>query len=700
LFDRHEEKTTMSQKRLTRREFIRLTTLTGVGAVLAACAPATTTPTQAPAATAAPTKAAATSAPATSAPAATTAPTKVAATAVPTAKFNEAPALADVVKAGKLPSVDKRLPDSPMVVKADAVGTYGGTWRMAMPGPNMDGGTPQKAFDYENLVRWDANWANILPNLAEKYEVSADATEFTFHLRKGVKWSDGEPFTVDDILLWREVCADTEITPVITPTYTRGGKLPTVTKVDDTTVKFKYDTAYGLFIQVLATTDAGAITHMSSKFAKQYLPKYSDRTKLEADAKAAGYATLRDYFNNRVGQPVYAGGSMYSVAGRPTLAPWVIEKNWVTNGTQVTFARNPYYWKVDQAGNQYPYFDSVSANVIPDLSAMALKAANGEIDYQSRHFATLDNKAMLYDNQKKGGYHFQTLIEGGATKVSINLNLTHKNEAMRKVMQNKDFRIGLSYALNRQDIIDTIFVGQGQPWQAAPRETSAFYVKQLATQYIEYDVKKANEYLDKVLPKKDASGMRTFDDGKPFTFVLEAADSPVKEFPDVANMIAKHWKAVGINVQAKAESRDIFYTRKEANDHDAALGGSEGGINAITDPRSYLPWSTESDFAEGWAYWYNKSKPDLQMEPPAEVKELMNLYDKLAATGSVDDQITIMKQLLQKSADIFMVLGVCTPADSYAVVSDKMQNVPKTLINTFNCPNPAVGNTFTWYYKS
>ncbi|MCX6902822.1 MAG: ABC transporter substrate-binding protein [Verrucomicrobia bacterium] len=121
------------------------------------------------------------------APTETTAPTQP-----PAPKYAEAPALAEQVKAGKLPPVDQRLPENPLVVKADEVGVYGGTWRLAAKGGGDDAGFT-RIFGYDQLLSWTTDWAGLTPNLAEKVDVNQDATEYTIHLRKGVKWSDGVP---------------------------------------------------------------------------------------------------------------------------------------------------------------------------------------------------------------------------------------------------------------------------------------------------------------------------------------------------------------------------------------------------------------------------------------------------------------------------------------------------------------------------
>ena len=148
-------------------------------------------------------------------------------------------------------------------------------------------------------------------------------------------------------------------------------------------------------------------------------------------------------------------------------------------------------------------------------TCLALKAAAGEIDMMDRHIATNPNKPVFVDNMKKGDYSFFETIPSSMNNMIICFNLTHKDKQLREIFQNPDFRKGVSHAINRKEMIDVVWVGQGEPYQLAPRPTSPFYNETLAKQYTEFDVKKANEYLDKVLPKKDANGMRLMPDGKP-----------------------------------------------------------------------------------------------------------------------------------------------------------------------------------------
>ncbi|MGI9500840.1 MAG: ABC transporter substrate-binding protein, partial [Geminicoccaceae bacterium] len=132
----------------------------------------------------------------------------------PAEAFQEAPALEAKVEAGELLPVEERLPKNPLVLEVvEQPGEYGGTLRRAILGGG-DQHNMVRIMGSENLVRWDANWTEVRPNIAESWEVSEDATTFTFKLREGMKWSDGAPFTADDIMFWYEdVFTDETLTP-------------------------------------------------------------------------------------------------------------------------------------------------------------------------------------------------------------------------------------------------------------------------------------------------------------------------------------------------------------------------------------------------------------------------------------------------------------------------------------------------------
>jgi peptide/nickel transport system substrate-binding protein len=247
---------------------------------------------------------------------------------------------------------------------------------------------------------------------------------------------------------------------------------------------------------------------------------------------------------------------------------------------------------------------------------------------------------------------------------------------------------------------------RANPGRRRPRKETPWYNEQLAKQYTEYDVAKANAALDKAFPQKDGSGMRLGPDGKRIAFVIEVAPGPGgTEWPDVVKLVVGYWEKVGIAAQLKNEERSLLYTRKAANDHDAVVWGGDGGSrDSILELRWYFPYSNESNFAEAWQAWYNdpsgKGSPVPPEEPPAPVKQQMQLYQQLNATGDEAKQIDLMKQILQIAADQFYCIGISLPANGYGIVKNNFHNVPKSLPNAgLPYPNPAPTNPCQYFIE-
>src|SRR5512141_1934272 len=255
-------------KKIKRRQFLQLAVVGTAGAALAGCTPpATPTPTSAPVKPSAPT---ATLEPTLPPPTATEAagekigseligklegPEIIRDVAKFPTKFGEAPALADMVKAGTLPPIEERLPnpDDLMVIKPlDEIGKYGGTWRRAFTGPG-DHENGNRLVSNDKILHFDYTGSTIMPSLAKDWSVSDDGKTTTITLRKGAKWSDGTPLTADDFMFWFEdIYSDPKIVPTPFPEMQINGKPGVMKKIDDFTVAFEFPEAYSFFVYQLA----------------------------------------------------------------------------------------------------------------------------------------------------------------------------------------------------------------------------------------------------------------------------------------------------------------------------------------------------------------------------------------------------------------------------------------------------------------
>ena len=183
--------------------------------------------------------------------------------------FHEAPQLAALVNEGKLPPVEERLPVDPLVVKSlDSIGKYGGDLRVGSQGPAMgfDSG-PARA---QHLLKYGFDLQTVKANIAKGWDFDADYKTLTIYLREGLKWSDGAPFTADDIMFWYEdIILNDELTPGKPKRFSPGGQLMKVSKTGQYAVRIEMATAYPAILSIIALGEGGDI------FApKHYLQKY------------------------------------------------------------------------------------------------------------------------------------------------------------------------------------------------------------------------------------------------------------------------------------------------------------------------------------------------------------------------------------------------------------------------------------------
>jgi peptide/nickel transport system substrate-binding protein len=610
-------------------------------------------------------------------------------------KYKEAPALAEQVKAGKLPAVEARLPQNPLVVPVvDKVGEYGGTWRRAFLGPADYNNYVRVVYDA--LFRFSPDGAKIEPKIAEAAEPSADFKTWTIKLRKGSKWSDGQPFTADDIVFWyNDVLLNKELTPTL-PGWIKNpdGTAARVEKVDETTVRFTYAAPATLFLVAVANQDGADRTYamfLPAHYLKKFHPNYAAKADIEKAAQAASFKTWTELFANR--------NAPWENPERPTMGAWSPSSR--ASDAIFTLKRNPYYVGVDKDSNQLPYLDEVRFTYFADAQALNLAAIAGNFDMQERH-VNMTNYPVLKEQEKTGKYKITTWPTFGGADAVIVLNQTYTADPeMGKLMANRDFRIALSLAINRDQIKESVFLGLGEPRQGVPAPWHPYFPgAEYAQKYTEFNKDQANKLLDGIgLTKKDSNGLRLLPNGKPATIEISVVPA-FGAWPDVALLVSKDWEAVGVKTIVQIRERALHFKMNENNELMSEIWNEDTSAfpytgNAKADPRN-APILTMGPL---WRRWYASGGKE-GMEPPPAMKRIVEIVDKARTVGP-DEQVKLSQELYRIWADNLFEIGTVglTPMVQGVVVANtKFRNVPPTLGNDWPLRSPGNARTEQFYF--
>ena len=589
-------------------------------------------------------------------------------------RFGEAPLLAQRVREGHLPAVSERLPENPLVIiPPQQNGPYGGTWTRFATGPR-DVGIVEARFAYEGLARWDAMGQNVIPNLAVRWEIADGGRSFTFYLRKGVRWSDGHPFTVDDLLFWYEdVLQNEELTPVVPRDFKRQGRVMGLEKIDDYTVRFTFLEPNGLFLKKLASGRGYEMLRYPAHYMKQFHPRYAGLAKLEAMTENAGFELWKQLFEDM---------RDWRNPDIPRLWPWIVVAP--PPARPAVLERNPYYWKVDPDGNQLPYIDRMTFEIF-DAETINLKAINGEMGMQGRHLQ-FQNYPLFMEGQKKGDYRIVHWINGSAGANILALNLNHRDPVLKKVIEDHRFRKALSHALNREELNEADYFGIGKPRQVCPPPSSPFYDAEYERAYIEYDPDRANDLLDQMGLTRREDGLRLRPDGAPIKLYIETTSLNNR----ILELVASYWTAVGVQTEIKEEARQLFYERKKGLLHDVGVWGGADEQIAVLDPRWLIPFSDESVHAVDYARWYRTGKKRGE-EPPKDMRRCIELFWQIEKTIDEAEQIRLMKEIIALNRKNLWVIGTVGALPSFYLVKNSFRNVPEVAMTGWAFRTP--GNT-------
>ncbi len=454
--------------------------------------------------------------------------------------------LADMVANGSLPPVEERLPDKPMVIDLpwSTVGTYGGTLHKATTVSDFN---DQTQFMYgASPMQWIDGGQNPGPGLVYKWESNEDTTEWTLYFRKGLKWSDGVPFTVDDVIFWWEDVVLNPDHPDVPPSWTLSGGAPMqMEKIDDYTLKLIFAAPMPIAdIEISAWAGGGMGTGLDSRpkhYLEQFHPDYSDQPNFEE------FLAHEDWWTN---------------PDVPVLTAWMPVE--LDPGRRLVLERNPYYYMVDKEGNQLPYIDRVEVNLVEDLQVLNLKIVNGEVDFLAHPNLQLSDIPLYADNQDRGDYRLELWDNGAGGAPAWGINWNYPDPEKRDLYHNVKFRRALSHAMDRERMRNVSSLGLGGPASTAvdsinsrqyhSSDRGEQFLDQLLNLAVEYDPEQASSLLDEInVVDQDGDGWRDLPSGAPLEIRLQLDTG--NAFTEFAELMAEDWQNIGLNAQVELDAR-------------------------------------------------------------------------------------------------------------------------------------------------
>lgn len=623
--------------------------------------------------------------------------------------YSQAPMLDEAVEAGTLPSVEERLPEIPKITDAMLpedldyqIGNYGGTLTTSTASVNWD----PDIFCGMNealLTMQSQNSDVITPNIVESYEVNDENTEFTFHLRKGLKWSDGVEVTMEDFRFTIEdVIYNTTINSVLNKNFRTGGSSsgnPGVFEViDDYTYKFTFDGTYGGFLVYLsvASWTAYADYLKPAHILKQFHPDYAEECHgsleeyykwLQPFGTVLGYddVTQEDvwvYIFNQVDLSTWEttdpNDTLTSVFFEdlvdwnfPTLYPYLMTSS---GGGIYNYERNPYYFKVDEAGQQLPYIDYLRCLYVEDTETQQLKYISGEATF-GLETVTAVNYPLYMENAESGDYTVYTpSYHYSPVDIMINLNYglnpdgsvkdDNESQAWQEMTTDKRFLQALMHAVDAEELIDTVYHGLGEP-------SSAYQCDG------DYDL--ANALLDEMGAfDVDDDGYRETPSGLTFTWQIWNRNAATDQIP-ACEMYAEFWREIGLNANVYTTESSLLGASTGANEvpmrvdwaHEANLWHYRDWVFAYSFPL-YNQWINAGGYSGG----VPEDSTDY-LKPSDEFTYIYKLVDELMAVSPTEAVNTIMPELTEYMAtDLLSLIVPVTNAANCVILNSDIANVP------------------------
>ena len=582
--------------------------------------------------------------------------------------YQEPPALAERVAAGELPPVEERLPSQPRVVPASeqrSVGKSGGDIRMLV-GRAKDTRL-LVVYGYARLLCYNEDF-ELEPDIAESVEVE-DGRIFTITLRKGHKWSDGQPFTTEDFRYWWEDVANNEmLSPSGPPKLLEiDGHMPTVEVIDETTIRYSWPSPNPYFLPALAGARP-LFLYRPAHYLKDFHEAYADAAKLQEAIESANARNWAQIHNRK--DNLYR----FDNPALPSLQPWV--NSTYPPAQRFTGTRNPYYHRVDEAGQQLPYLDEFLLDVVSS-ALIAAKSGAGEADLQSRGLSFSDY-TFLKTEEANRPYDVRLWRTVRGSQMALYPNLNASDPSFRALNRDPRFRRALSMAIDRDEINQLIYFGLGLPGNQSVLPDSPLYQDGYRERYANFDPDAANALLDEIgLTERNDENTRLMPSGEPLEIVVETAGESTQE-TDILELITDHWKQVGVKLHIKPSQREMLRNRIFAGDTVMTLWfGYENGVpTPDMSPGEFAPTSQHGYHWPKWGQHHETSGRSGEAIDIPEAQTLMDLFYAWSKATSPEARAEAWAEMLAIHAEQVYTIGLVAQVPQPIVISEKLRNVP------------------------
>jgi peptide/nickel transport system substrate-binding protein len=576
----------------------------------------------------------------------------------------EPPMLRLDVSTGRLPPVEKRLPQPPLVVQTDTPGRHGGALH-SLVGRSRDTRL-LVVYGYARLVGYDRD-LNFVADILESYDVQ-EGRVFTLKLRKGHRWSDGHPFTTEDFrYYWEDVANNKELAPAGPPSdMLVDGTPPKFEVLSETVVRYTWQKPNPNFLPRQAGA-APLFLYRPAHYLKPLHKKYSEKVRR---AEAEGTAKRRwSAVHNRADNLQESDNP-----DLPTLQPWMNTTK--PPADRFIAVRNPYFHRVDEQGRQLPYIDRVIL-AVADPKLIPAKTGAGEADLQARdvHF---NNYTFLKQGEKQNGYRTLLWRPGKGSHFALFPNLNANDPVWRQVLRDVRFRRALSLAIDRSLVNQVLYFGLAIESNNTVLPQSPLFREHYRDRWARYDRKQASQLLDQVGLRMGRDGIRRLPDGRPLEIIVETAGEST-EHADVLELIRETWREVGIKLFTKPSQREAWRNRIFSGETVMSVwSGLENGLaTADSSPDELAPTSqTQNQWPKFGQYLETKGKSGEAPDIP-EAQELLRLYRAWMAGGSRQERERIWHAMLELYADQQFVIGVVSGVPQPVVARQTLMNVPE-----------------------